>query len=116
MADKGDVITWDRMKTNGKLTFSSSEVRDRIIENFADCVKIDSEYLLLCSIIGREWSEPIDEGIRTRIIHDIVKPFVLMNGLDSVDLMFACKGTGDLALMINIDAVRVILSICKYYV
>ncbi|XP_056015402.1 uncharacterized protein LOC130053005 [Ostrea edulis] len=87
MADKGDVLKWD----GGKLEFSSPGVRYRVIEEFAGCVRTDSEYLILSIIIEKNWSDPKSEGIRKRITQSILQPFFWRKGLDSIDL-FVTKG------------------------
>jgi hypothetical protein len=98
MVDRGDVLTWakewgrDVWPVDGRhVKFTSAEVRDRVIELFADNVRTDGEYLVLCGIIGRGWSEPIDGRVRERILHNIIQPFVWKNGLDTVDLMSKYK-------------------------
>jgi hypothetical protein len=89
MADRGDVLTWteewvDVFNVDGRrVKFTSAGVRDRILELFADSVRTDGEYVLLCGIIGKDWSKPIDDRVRERILHNIIQ----RNGLDTVDLM-----------------------------
>ncbi|XP_056015401.1 uncharacterized protein LOC125652354 isoform X2 [Ostrea edulis] len=83
MTDKGDVLKWD----GGKVEFSSPEVRDRIIEDFVGSVRTDSEYLILSSIIEKNWYYPKYEGIRNRIIQNILQPFVWRKGLDLIELI-----------------------------
>jgi hypothetical protein len=113
MVDRGDVLTWTEKwgdvsyVDERRVKFTSAEVRDRILELFADSVRTDPEYLLLCSIIGRDWSEPIDDRVRERILHNIIPPFVWRNGLDTVDLVLKY---GDILFF----AMNVILSIRKY--
>jgi hypothetical protein len=116
MVDRGDVLTWteevdrryikftsakvrdmiieqrwrwgDMWDVDGRrVEFTSAEVRDRIIELFADSVRTDGEYVLLCWIIGKDWSKPIDDRVRERMLHNIIQPFVWRNGLDTVDLL-----------------------------
>ncbi|XP_056015400.1 uncharacterized protein LOC125652354 isoform X1 [Ostrea edulis] len=81
MTDKGDVLKRDEEKVE----FSSPEVRVRIIEDFADSVRTDSEYLILSMIIEKNWYYPKYEGIRKRIIQNILQPFVWRKGLDFID-------------------------------
>ncbi|XP_056015413.1 serine/threonine-protein kinase rio2-like isoform X1 [Ostrea edulis] len=81
MTDKGDVLKWDEEKVE----FSSPEVRDRIIEEFAGIVRTDGEYLMLSRIIENNWRDPKSEGIRKRIIQNIMQPFVWRKGLDFID-------------------------------
>jgi hypothetical protein len=115
MADRGDVLTWTEEDGENvwgvdgrRVKFTSAEVRDRIIEQFADGVRTDGEYMILCGIIGREWSKPIDDRVRERILHNIVRPFVWRNGLDTVDLVLKYKDS--LGVLCH---GRVILSIRK---
>jgi hypothetical protein len=119
MVDRRDVLTWteeggrDVWDVDGRdVKFTSAEVRDRILELFADSVRTDGEYVLLCEIIGRKWIKPIDDRVRERILHNIIQPFVWRNGLDTVDLVF--KYRHNLNISFQHAAKEVILSIRKY--
>jgi hypothetical protein len=116
MADRGDVLTWTEELGGDvwgvdwrRVKFTSAEVRDRILELFADSVRTDGEYVLLCCSIVRYWIKPIDDGVRERILHNIIPPFVWRNGLDTVDLVFNYEDILD-----DRSALNVILSIRKY--
>jgi hypothetical protein len=114
MADRGDVLTWtkewgdDMWDVDGRrVKFTSAEVRDRVIELFADSVRTDRECLVLCGIIGRNWSEPIDDRVRERILHNIVQPFVWRNGIDILDLLSKYEDIlGDVVYLHVIRSIR----------